>query len=140
MAIGDRIKFLRLRRGFTQLHMGVLMGFPEKNAGVRIAQFESGKREPNAKSLEKIAEVLEVSVAALKVDDDNFLQTLFFLEDVHGLTMKKEDDKFVFSLPADLIPEKWLQMHDECQYGVIGHAVYDTFRYNYEQRKKDEVK
>lgn len=137
MALGDRIKFLRLRRGFTQIHLGVLMGFPEKNADIRIAQFEINAKKPSEKMLERLAEVLEVSVAALKVDDDNFLQTLFFLEDVHGMTMKKQGENFVFTLPAELIPDEWLKLHDEWKYGVIGHAVYDTYRYNLVQKKRE---
>ncbi len=136
MALGERIKFIRNRRGFTQLHLGVLMGFPEKNADVRIAQIETNVKHPSEKMLERIAEVLEVSVATLKVDDENFLQTLFFLEDVYDMTMKKQGDSFVFSLPAELIPDEWLKLHDEWKYGVIGRAVYDTYRYNFVQKKE----
>ena len=38
MAIGERIRFFRNKRGMTQKYLGVLMGFPEKAADIRMAQ------------------------------------------------------------------------------------------------------
>ena len=46
MAIGERIRFFRNMRGMTQKYLGVLMGFPEKSADIRMAQYESGSRTP----------------------------------------------------------------------------------------------
>ena len=39
MAIGERISFFRNLRGMTQKYLGVRVGFPEKNADVRLAQY-----------------------------------------------------------------------------------------------------
>ena len=44
MAIGERIHFFRSMRGMTQKYLGQLMGFPEKSADVRLAQYETGTR------------------------------------------------------------------------------------------------
>ena len=46
MAIGERIHFFRTLRGMTQKSLGQLIGFNEKTADIRIAQYESGKRSP----------------------------------------------------------------------------------------------
>ena len=41
MAINDRIKFIRNLRGMTQKYLGLAIGFPEKSADVRMAQYET---------------------------------------------------------------------------------------------------
>ena len=46
MAIGERIRYLRNLRGMTMKYLGMLVGFDEKTADVRIAQYESGTRTP----------------------------------------------------------------------------------------------
>jgi transcriptional regulator with XRE-family HTH domain len=44
MAIGERIRFFRNLKGMTQKFLGVKVGFPEKTADIRLAQYESGTR------------------------------------------------------------------------------------------------
>ena len=39
MAIGERIHFFRTLRGMTQKYLGQSIGFPEKTADVRVAQY-----------------------------------------------------------------------------------------------------
>ena len=41
MAIGERIHFFRTLRGMTQKYLGMALGFPEKSADVRLAQYEN---------------------------------------------------------------------------------------------------
>ena len=41
MAIGERIHFFRIMRGMTQKYLGMLVGFPERSADVRLAQYET---------------------------------------------------------------------------------------------------
>ena len=48
MAIGERIHFFRLLRGMTQKYLGTIVGFPERSADVRLAQYETGTRKPKA--------------------------------------------------------------------------------------------
>ena len=48
MAIGERIHFFRTMRGMTQKYLGMALGFPEKSADVRLAQYENGSRTPKA--------------------------------------------------------------------------------------------
>ena len=85
MAIGERIRFFRNLRGMTQKYLGMQVGFPEKTADIRMAQYESGSRTPKADLTESLAGVLGVSPLALSVPDiDSYLvliDTLFIIED-----------------------------------------------------------
>lgn len=61
MAIGERIRFFRNLRGMTQKYLGQVVGFPEKTADIRMAQYESGSRTPKAELTESLARALGVS-------------------------------------------------------------------------------
>ena len=65
MAIGERIHFFRTLRGMTQKYLGMALGFPEKSADVRLAQYENGSRTPKADLTAALAQILEVSPHAL---------------------------------------------------------------------------
>ena len=69
MAIGERIRFIRNLKGMTQKYLGQIIGFPEKTADIRMAQYESGTRTPKADVTEALAKALDVSPAALAVPD-----------------------------------------------------------------------
>ena len=69
MAIGERIHFFRTMRGMTQKYLGMALGFPEKSADVRLAQYENGSRTPKADVTAALAQVLDVSPKALDVPD-----------------------------------------------------------------------
>ena len=53
MAVGDRIKRARNLRGMTQKELGIAIGFEEKSADIRIAQYESNTRTPKEELLRK---------------------------------------------------------------------------------------
>ena len=99
MAIGERIRFLRNLKGMTQKWLGIAVGFPEKTADIRMAQYESGSRTPKADLTQSLAQVLEVSPLALTVPDIDselgLMHTLFTLEDINGFKIDKADDKVV---------------------------------------------
>ena len=89
MAIGERIHFFRLLRGMTQKYLGMAIGFPERSADVRLAQYENGTRSPKADITAALANALDVSTDALNVPDIDteigLMHTLFALEDCYGL-------------------------------------------------------
>jgi transcriptional regulator with XRE-family HTH domain len=89
MAIGERINFFRNLQGMTQKYLGVRVGFPERSADVRLAQYETGTRTPKADMTAALANILDVSPQALSVPDiDSYIglmHTLFTLEDRYGL-------------------------------------------------------
>ena len=67
MAIGERIHFFRTMRGMTQKYLGMALGFSEKSADVRLAQYENGSRTPKADVTAALAKVFDVSLHALYV-------------------------------------------------------------------------
>ena len=102
MAIGERIQFFRLLRGMTQKYLGMSLGFPEKSADVRLAQYETGSRTPKADLTAALAEVLDVSPHALSVPDiDSYvglMHTLFTLEDNYGLKVTEQDGELALQV------------------------------------------
>ena len=144
MAIGERIRFFRNLRGMTQKYLGQMVGFPEKTADIRMAQYESGSRSPKAELTENLAGVLGVSPLALSVPDiDSYLglmHTRFTLEDRYGLTV--ETGEIGVSLRVD--PRKgkdaaelsemlnaWAEQAEKYRNGKINRENYDKWRYNY---------
>ena len=144
MAIGERIRFFRNLRGMTQKYLGQVIGFPEKTADIRMAQYESGSRTPKAELTESLAGALGVSPLALSVPDiDSYLglmHTLFTVEDRYGLTVETGENGV--SLRVD--PRKgkdaaelsemltaWAQQTEKLRSGEINREDYDKWRYNY---------
>ena len=56
MTVGDKIKKIRTFRGMTQKELGLAIGFEEKGADNRIAQYETNYRVPKRELLDKMAE------------------------------------------------------------------------------------
>lgn len=144
MAIGERIRFFRNLRGMTQKYLGQVVGFPEKTADIRMAQYESGSRTPKAELTENLAGALGVSPLALSVPDiDSYfglMHTLFTLEDRYGLTVETgENGVFLRVDPrkgkdaAELseMLTVWAQQAEKYRSGEINREDYDKWRYNY---------
>lgn len=144
MAIGERIRFFRNLRGMTQKYLGTVVGFPEKTADIRMAQYESGSRTPKADLTENLAGVLGVSPLALSVPDiDSYLglmHTLFTLEDRYGLTVEKTENGVSMRVDsrkgkdaAELskMINAWAEQAEKYRKGDISREDYDKWRYNY---------
>jgi len=144
MAIGERIHFIRNLRGMTQKYLGILAGFPERTADVRMAQYESGTRTPKADLTAELAKVLDVSPKALDVPNidsyDSLMHTLFALEDIYGLKISEIDgeiclrlDKFRGTTSAVMFDmlNAWRQESAKLETGEITKEVYDQWRYRY---------
>ena len=144
MAIGERIHFFRTLRGMTQKYLGMLLGFPEKSADVRLAQYETGARTPKAELTISLANALEVSPQALAVPDiDSYtglMHTMFTLEDRYGLKIDETDGEVC--LKVDVFKGKdaarlhemlcaWRQAAAMLKAGEITQEEYDRWRYRY---------
>ena len=144
MAIGERIHFFRNMRGMTQKYLGMLLGFPEKSADVRLAQYETGARTPKADLTASLANALDVSPQALAVPDiDSYIglmHTLFTLEDRYGLKIDEADGEVC--LKVDVRKNKdaaelhkmlcsWRQAAAMLKAGEITQEEYDRWRYRY---------
>ena len=149
MAIGERIHFFRLLRGMTQKYLGMALGFPEKSADVRLAQYETGSRTPKTDLTASLAQVLDVSSHALSVPDiDSYvglMHTLFTLEDNYGLKISETDGEVY--LKVDVRKNKdaarlhkmlcsWQQAAAMLEAGEISKEDYDKWRYHYPEFDK----
>ena len=144
MAIGERIHFFRTLRGMTQKYLGMALGFPEKSADVRLAQYENGSRTPKADVTTALADVLDVSPKALDVPDiDSFtglMHTFFTLEDRYGFEVCESDGEVHLRVhiqkgrdAAELhrMLSAWGAVAARLKAGEITQEEYDRWRYYY---------
>ena len=144
MAIGKRIRFFRNLRKMTQKRLGMAVGFDEKTADIRMAQYESGTRSPKDKLLSDIANALEVSPRALSVTGiDSYADlahTLFAMEDLYGLRIGEIDGELCLRLdksntetyfPMFDIFHAWNRIATRLKNGEIAEEEYDSWRYCY---------
>lgn len=151
MAIGERIRFIRNLRGMTQKRLGMLVGFPEKTADIRMAQYESGTRTPKEELVNLLAATLDVSPLALNVpgidSQTGVMHTFFAMEDLYGLEIDKSGDDIFIHLDCNRNPHSlsllesfyaWQQQSEKYRTGIITKEEYDAWRYNY-PNQIDEV-
>ncbi len=144
MAIGERIRFIRNLRGMTQKWLGQAVGFPEKTADVRMAQYESGSRTPKEDLVRSLSNVLGVSPLALKLPDIDsdlgFIHTFFAIEDMHGIRAEKQGDEvhIVFDGSKQTMDKSvftmlsaWADQAAKLRSGEISKEQYDEWRYTF---------
>jgi transcriptional regulator with XRE-family HTH domain len=144
MAIGERIKYIRNLRSMTQKYLGMSVGFDEKTADVRMAQYESGTRTPKENLVNSLAHVLTVSPKALDIPDiDSYvglIHTLFALEDLYGLKINSIDGELCLTLDKTKnstylsmfeMFNAWQQESAKLKAGEITKDEYDDWRYNF---------
>ena len=85
MVLGERIKRIRTFRDLTQRELGLKLGYEERNADVRIAQYESGYRVPKKDTLMEIAKILNVNYINFITESpgcaEDIMQTFFWLDE-----------------------------------------------------------
>lgn len=153
MAIGERIKFIRNLRGMTQKYLGMAIGFDEKTADVRLAQYESGTRTPKEKLVGELANALEVSTHALTVpdieSDIGLMHTLFALEDLRGFQITRKEGELCLTLDKNIGPaylsmferlNAWCHEAEKRNTGEITKEEYDDWRYNYPKMEAERGK
>ena len=138
MAIGERIRFFRNKKGVTQKYLGQVVGFPERSADVRMAQYETGSRTPKADLTRALAGFFEVSTDALTVPDIDsdigLMHTLFALEDIRGLTIGEIDGEICLRLDKSRgrtylsmleMLSRWANEAKKLEAGEITREEYD---------------
>lgn len=63
--IGENLRAARTATGLTQLELGVKIGLNGPEAGAHVSRWETGGREPRFSTLQRIANVLGVSLDSL---------------------------------------------------------------------------
>lgn len=81
MAIGEKIKSLRLSKGLTQKQLGELCGMADS----AIRRYELGGANPKIDTLFRIADALSVSLSELS---DNFVEIPEIKTDIYGPIIK----------------------------------------------------
>lgn len=151
MAFGDRLKFFRTKFGLTQKILGLKMGFPEKSADIRVAQYENGSRYPKEEVIRQFASFFNIHPSALSVPDvessTSIMHTLFALEDLYGLRVVEVDGEpflYVDRNGAPLAPMLhndllvWGTRVEKLKNGEITQEEYDHWRYSFPQPRSDE--
>ena len=144
MAIGQRIRFFRNRKGMTQKYLGEILGFVGKTSDVRMAQYESEARVPKQELVKNMAHFLDVSTHALTVPDiDTYIglmHTFFALEDMYGLKIDEVDGEVCLRLnksdystytSMDKMLRAWLAEAKKLESGESTKEQYDDWRYKY---------
>ncbi|MBQ6400307.1 MAG: helix-turn-helix transcriptional regulator [Clostridia bacterium] len=145
MATGERIRFFRNLRGMTLKYLGLVLGFPENSADVRMAQYECEDRTPKADLTAAMAEALEVSPKAITVPDidsmDGLMHTLFALEDRNLIRITEVDGVtclraaiFDGGIPAAELEQRfnaWQKQAAMLSAEEITKEEYDRWRYLY---------
>lgn len=153
MAIGERIRFIRKKLNMTQKYLGLRLGFSEKSADSRVAQYENGRREPKMDILEQIAEILDVSTLALdcpKINNEKeVMHTLFAIEDLYGLSVFFENERVCLKLERcenyngiemQLFLTQWMMKKNELRDGKITQEEYDNWKYNFPSGRRVKIK
>lgn len=150
MKIGKRLRYFRKLRGMNQKTLGMKLGFPEDGADVRIAQYETCLRNPREKLLNALCAALDISPAALIAPQPEtvteLMHTLFAIEDIYGITIKR--DNYAFCLMIDpfedekktaLMPYfmEWYCKKQDLIFGRILKDEYDDWRYHFQEYKEE---
>ena len=152
MAIGQRIKFFRNLRKLTQKELGQKIGFPDRAADVRVAQYEAEKRIPKEDLINAFAHYLDISPIALNVPDiDSYIglmHTLFALEDTYGFKINKIDGQLCITLDTQNNSystmfdnlNSWQTEYQKLLNGEITQEEYDQWRYTYPKMEAEHFK
>lgn len=147
MAIGDRIKRARNFRKMTLKQLGMAIGFDEKSADVRMAQYESNVRTPKEDMLRQIAEVLNVNYRSIYEPTlyaaEDVMYSLFELDEHYPISLHKITDdtdpyyptnrvavNFNSKLLDDFMTE-WLKKKWELKEGQITQEEYMEWKLNW---------
>lgn len=143
MSLGSRIQFFRWRQGFTQKKLGIALGFTESTADVRVSQYESDSKVPRYELLCQMADVLQVSVDALKSPNldstEGIMQTLFLMEDLCAFSIDEHDGTLCIRLDTNSpkyekmqeLFSEWYKEATKFREGSVTREQYDQWRYLY---------
>lgn len=102
---GWTLKQCRKHLGIKQKELGMMLGYSEQTAGIRIAQYESEARHPKEDAVLKICEFLgiaEQSILPSSVESElGAVHTLMHLDSIYGLEMKKDNGEIYIRFPQD---------------------------------------
>jgi transcriptional regulator with XRE-family HTH domain len=84
-----RLKQSRERKDLSQRRLGILIGIHPDSASSRINQYEHGKHEPDYRTVQRIAKVLEVPTAYFYAEDNLIAELILRLDSVSDAARRK---------------------------------------------------
>lgn len=133
--IGRTIRLCRQYNGLSPTELGEKMGFPKKNACVRIAQYESERRYATDKLLKKLSKILGIhkfAISRLSVDSElETLHTLFKIDMLYGLNWSKNGNTVCLSFPESCATvNRYLKKVYEAQQALMrGEITYEDYTF-----------
>lgn len=151
MSIGYKLRRLRKLKGYTQKQLGLMVGFSEESADVRITQYETGTRVPKEDVVKKMAEILGANpnylMAPVPADPEEIMRVLFFLDDCSNIDLTAqevinyegfEEKRINMSFRGmDYFLNKWYEKQKELKKGLISQEEYLDWKINWEIDKND---
>ena len=143
MTLGERLKYFRKYNKMTQKEVGKKLGYNDRTAGIRVFQYETGRRIPKPSTLQRYADIFGVSIQALEATDvDNELSvihTLFALEESRGMDFECAENEVFLHLDKgknnnSVLFEHlsiWQEVKNKYEKGEITKEEYEKWRNSY---------
>ncbi|HWT76868.1 MAG TPA: helix-turn-helix transcriptional regulator [Mobilitalea sp.] len=146
MAIGERIKRIRIFRKMTQTQLGEAVGLSD----VRIRQYEIGNRTPKDDMVQAMSKALDCNYRSIYEPTlyaaEDVMYTLFELDEHYNLLLQEIDDNenkgekhlavsFNYSLLDDFLSE-WMKKKEELASGSITKEEYFEWKINWPDNNK----
>lgn len=126
MSFGQRLKRIRNHRNLTMKQLGTKINIPERQADVRISQYESDHKTPRKDIIEKLSNILDVNEFALDTPDltTNYgaIFTMFEYYYTYGLHPVKIDGKIYLELDKNIADSSFIKDLNEW------YDTYESFQ------------
>lgn len=148
MSFGQRLKRIRNHRDLTMKQLGTKINIPERQADVRISQYESDHKTPRKDIIEKLANILDVNEFALDTPDltTNYgaIFTMFEYYYTYGLHPIKIDGKIYLELDKNIADSsfikdlnEWYDTYESFQSGDITKEQFIDWMLKYPEYSKN---
>lgn len=148
MSFGQRLKRIRNHRDLTMKQLGTKINNPERQADVRISQYESDHKTPRKDIIEKLANILDVNEFALDTPDltTNYgaIFTMFEYYYTYGLHPVKIDGKIYLELDKNIADSsfikdinEWYDTYESFQSGDITKEQFIDWMLKYPEYSKN---
>ena len=132
---GWTLKQCRKHLGITQKELGKMLGYSDRTADIRAAQYESNSRTPKRDTVIKICEILGVSEHAILPPsletDIQTVHTLMHIDSIFGLEMKMENGEIYIRFPQDCKTIRYYieQLYQLKEMVANEQIEYETYQY-----------
>ena len=134
MKQGTRLNYLRKLRSMTMKALGMKMGFDEKAASCRIAQWEQGFRNLSQESAESLAAILNVAPDRLAQTPENpvdaLIEYFLWLDEAHNAEFYGEIARL-----SEFLSQYW-NKRSLLARGEISAEVFREWKLHWEQNKQ----